>query len=534
MFVADYNRFVTDTDQYKTSTAEDRFHIAVYGIAGEIGSLVSAIKKKLLAEDGTWTWNQPNEEIVGEIGDVIWYCFSFAQVLARGGQFNILTSDIAFLKREISGKTQRAEDIRQALDLIDESKKIRFLEEAKHFPRTAQMTFEHYQKLAFMTARTEGRVLLEVCIAVLWQLGAELLRKTLPEVELKINKNVADRPPNKVLGEIAWHLAAICSIYSLSMDDVVAANVRKVSFRADRSMRTLFHDETARKSEQFPRHFSVSFVSVGSGRSRMYMNGSQLGDPLTDNAYEDDGYRFHDVMHLSNVAHLSWSPVLRKLMNKKRKATDEKIDEVEDGARALLVEEVVLKAIHSEGKRLAKDSRKTEGEPERHFPTRGTITFRLLRSLQDHVEGLEVHRNKFWEWEDAIFEGAKVFYELRKETQGTVTVDMDNRRLTFSPDVYLDLKGVVAGMGTAVASPKENKGRESVASKAILQSLGFDMPSETEFSNITIKLLGGRVAVKASGHVRQRMWDLGVLDFKLTFFDLPRVLCCTAVAIADD
>lgn len=533
MLVTDYNRFVTETDQYRSSSLDERREIAIYGIAGEIGSLVSAIKKKLLSEDGLSTWNRPNDEIVWEIGDVIWYCFSFAQVTDKGSQFNVLVSDIAQLRREVNGKTRRAQRIRQALDTIDQSKKERFLEEAEHFPRTSQMTFDHYQALAYATARTEGRVLLEVCVAVLWQLGAELLRHTLPEMERRINKNVADRKPNQVLGEIFWHLAAIASLYSLSLDQVVAANVEKVGFRADRSKRTPLHDGTAHESEQFPRKFEVAFVSVGPGRSRMYMNGSQLGDPLTDNSYEDDGYRFHDVMHLANVAHLGWSPVVRKLMSRKRKRTGDRTDEVEDGARALLVEEVVLKAIHSEGKKLARDvGPMRPGEPERHFSERNQITFRLLRTLQDHVEGLEVHKNKFWEWEDAIFEGARVFHELRKEMQGTVTVDMEARSIAFSPEVCVDLKGVIAGIGTAQSTAVGDK--PSAAREAILASLGFSKPTDQQMRDMQIKLLDGdKVCVKASGDVRSRMWALGVITFRLAFLEMGDRVTCTAIALSD-
>ncbi len=537
MLVAEYNRFVSQTDQFKERSVEDRHEIAVYGIAGEIGSLLSAIKKKLLAEDGESTWNKPNDEIIWEIGDVIWYCFSLAQILNRGGQFNILTSNIAQLRREIGGKTERARIIHQALDLVDTSKKERFLNESRQFPKTSEMTFDDYQKLAYLTARTEGRILLEVCLALLWQLGAELLRITLPEVERRINNNVSDRDPNSILGEIAWHLAAISSIYGLSMNMVVSVNVEKITFRASRSDRTSFHDDMAVPEEQFPRKFEVAFISVGPGRSRMYFDGKRLGDPLTDNAYEDDGYRFHDVMHLANIAHLGWSPVIRKLMGRKRKLSGRRLDEVEDGARALLVEEVVLKAIHSEGKRLAREiGIPKEIEPRRHFPSRSMITFRLLKSLQDHVEGLEVQKNKFWEWEDAIFEGAAIFHELRKETQGTVTVDMVNRRIGFNPDVYLDIAGTVAGVSTQSMTYKPDTlaTRIEVAKKSILAVLGFSTSSEQHVRQLDLKLREGpKVAIKASGEVESSMWERDIVTFKLSFLELPDVVCCTAVAIAD-
>ena len=43
----------------------------------------------------------------------------------------------------------------------------------------------------------------------------------------------------------------------------------------------------------------------------MLMDGVLVGAALTDNAYQDDGYRFHDVFHIAFTAILGWSPVLR-------------------------------------------------------------------------------------------------------------------------------------------------------------------------------------------------------------------------------
>jgi hypothetical protein len=50
---------------------------------------------------------------------------------------------------------------------------------------------------------------------------------------------------------------------------------------------------------------------------RLY--GLNVGDPLTDNSHRPDGYRFHDVFHMSYAVHLGWSPVLRALLKLKRK-----------------------------------------------------------------------------------------------------------------------------------------------------------------------------------------------------------------------
>jgi hypothetical protein len=43
--------------------------------------------------------------------------------------------------------------------------------------------------------------------------------------------------------------------------------------------------------------------------------GLNIGDRLTDNAAEQDDYRFHDVFHYANWAVLTWSPVARALLH---------------------------------------------------------------------------------------------------------------------------------------------------------------------------------------------------------------------------
>ncbi|HLZ00961.1 MAG TPA: MazG nucleotide pyrophosphohydrolase domain-containing protein [Bradyrhizobium sp.] len=551
MKVKDYNAFVKGTDQYASKPPTERYAIALYGLVGEIGSMVSAIKKKLLGEGGETTWDQANDEIKEELGDVLWYVFSLGQILNKD-YFDILANDISVLRDEIGSENERARRIAMALG---PDTRLAFLEAAKSFPPSLDYTFDDYQKLAFKTARTDGRVLLEVCITVLWQLGAELLRSKLPEIELELNKKVADRPPNIVLEEITWHLCAIASLYHLSMDEVVAANCKKVRFRSQRgSEPTPLHDDDRDPKEQFPRSFDVSFIPVSPQKSRMYFAGRPLGDDLTDNAYKDDGYRFHDVLHLALIAHLGWSPVVRGLMGRKRKRGDEKIDEVEDGGRARVVEELVLKAIHSEGQRLAEESDRCAIDgPRRLFSTRSLISFRLLKMIRMFVEGHEVSRNKFWEWENAIFEGCEIFAQLRAEGQGTVHVDLMNRRLTFAPTVSPDVRGATVGMGmtatsiegaqapaAGLLSPVEmertttpERRAELISIKqSVLEALG--VPKAERHDEIEVTLLPeNRISVKATGQVQARAFARRVVDYKSAVTRVGDSVISTVTAIAD-
>lgn len=550
MKVADYDEFVCNTNQYASKPQKERRAIALYGLVGEIGSLAAAAKKKILAEGGETGWNEPNDEIKEELGDALWYVFALAQAV-NDGPFDILAHDIELLRREIGDETERAQKIGSALD---PSTKDEFLVAAKSFPPAHGYCFDDYQKLAFKTVRTDGHVLLEVCLAVLWQLGAELLRSTLPKIEISLNKNMADRPANTVLGEMARYLCALASLYHLSMEDVVASNCEKVAFRLKRGTSTPLHDDDREPKEQFPRVFDVSFVPVGAGKSRMYVDGEPLGDDLTDNAYKDDGYRFHDVIHLAFIAHLGWSPVVRGFMKRKRKSQNDMVDEVEDGGRAQVVEELVIKAIHSEGERQAQLSGRCSVEgPERLFPDRSLITFQLLKTLRFYVHDLEVWKNTYWEWENAIFEGCEVFYELCNAKQGTVSVDLHRRKLTFVPRVSANLRGITVGLGMGTASEAADGTREGLsaaeiewalrhnhlpetiaAKRAILGTLGLaaDNPNYKNQLNIWIAN-GNRVYVTSTLEVQERAWSLHALDYKVAFTRSSGQVICTATAIAD-
>jgi NTP pyrophosphatase (non-canonical NTP hydrolase)/phosphopantetheinyl transferase (holo-ACP synthase) len=547
----DYAAFVEKTKQFVGKPTNEQRSIALYGLVSEIGSLVAAVKKRILSEAGEGPhWDQPNDEIKEELGDSFWYCYSAAHVM-NGGYVDILADNIGALRTEMSGGDDRAHMIAQSLDPAN---RIAFLEGAAMLKHESGYTFDDYQRLAYKTARTDGRVLLEVCLALLWQHGAELLRTMLPANEVALHTNVANRRAAVILGGIAWHLSAIASLYHLSLDEVVESNCEKVQFRSVRGTPTTLHDAGRDAKEQFPRQFDVAFVRIGPQKSRMYFDGKPLGDDLTDNYYEDDGYRFHDAIHLAFIGHLGWSPVVRSLMKRKRKSRDDRVDEVEDGGRAKVVEELVIKAIHTEGDRQAKAAgRCVVGTPTRLFPERTLINFKLLKMLRAYVDGLEVAKNTFWEWEDAIFDGCDMFFQLSNEKQGTVHIDLERHTLSFSPTVCPAVQGISVGLGmgsgqlSAEASDaalgpaerewakRENRCAETAAAKrAILDALGLDPNSAELWSEIEVRLGAGNVVyVKAAKSVQQRAWKLKAVDYKIAFSRDADRITCTATAIAD-
>lgn len=546
---SEYDAFVRRTDQSGKKSPAERRAIAMYGLIGEIGSLVSAVKKKILAEGGESAWDEPSEEIKEELGDVLWYCYSLAQ-LENAAPFDILANDIALLRLEIADENERAETIRVALEALNPASKDAFLAAAQTFPQAGAASFNAYQNLAFKTARTDGRTLLEVCLAVLPQLGAEVLRGTLPKIERKINRNIADRAINTVLGEITWHIAAIASLYQVTLDDIVIINREKVSFRMERGAPTPLHDEGRASHQQFPRAFDITFVRIGQDKSRMYFEGRRLGNDLTNNFYEDDGYRFHDVLHLALIARLGWSPVFRGFMKRKRP----EIDEVEDGGRAKVVEELVIKAIHSEGERQVKDrTRCSVKGPVRLFAERATIPFGLLKTIRIWVSGLEVAKNSFWEWEDAICDGCEIFFQLRQYKQGTVHVDLVARQITFTPTVSPGVEGTTVGLGMGAAADESDEeialvlsdhdvratlqrndlARTLAAKRALAQALGF-RGSTTPWHQFSVALLDGdRISVAAMDEVQDRIWAIGAVDYKVAFTTTGGRTLCTVLAIAD-
>lgn len=523
MLIRTYSEFVASTDLSK-DRPEARFDIAVYGLVGEIGSLVAAIKKRLLAV-GRRNWSVPNDEIIEELGDSLWYCFAVA--VAEGLDGSFLAADIRALQAEVGGVGARSERIREVLG----SNAQAFLDAAPEFLDSwaqGNATLDEYRRVAFLTSRTKDDQLVEVSLAVLQQLTAELLRRKLPDLERELNTSLRDRPLEVVLCETIWHIAALASLYSLELDEVAVRNISKLERRFGRHKPTPLPDESRPVAEQLPRSFEVSFLTVGPGRSQMYMGGRRLGDDLTDNAYKEDGYRFHDVMHLALAAKLGWSPVLRKLMGRKRKTAPE-IDEVEDGARAQIVEEAVIKAIHAEGVRVVALAPATDlVGPRALFSDRADMSFNFLKRLADFVSGLEVEGSHYWEWEDAILDGFRIFDRLRRAGRGTVTVDLSARNLTFSERVFIDVSGGISAIGSATSSasrhtlaavpdpdgfkPERSPSALDACRQAILNALGL-----TDVRDADLTISGWRndiVDARVSGPVQRAMWERGVIVFR--------------------
>ena len=225
------------------------------------------------------------------------------------------------------------------------------------------------------------------------------------------------------LGDLLWYLSNTATKFGLSLEEVGCYNLQKTAKRwakpETRAMSGRLLDEDYPPEERLPRRMAVTLSEGGSQIVRMYMDGTQVGDDLWDNRYEDDGYRFHDVFHLAYASVLGWSPVLRALLRRKRKS-EPAVDEVEDGGRARVIEEGIAAMVFSYAER-------------RNF-LEGTerLDFELLRTIKDMTAHLEVSCRAEAKWERAIVDGFRIWRQVRDLGEGRVEVDLESGTIVLA------------------------------------------------------------------------------------------------------
>ena len=174
------------------------------------------------------------------------------------------------------------------------------------------------------------------------------------------------------------------------------------------------------EEEQLPGHFEITMDQRSSGRSYLRWNGVFIGDPLSDNILDPDGYRYHDVFHFAHAAILHWSPTFRAVIKQKRKS-DPKVDDSQDGGRAIVVEEGLTTWIFSRAKEL------------NFFEGQKTISFDLLKTVRQFVIGYEVEACPLGLWEIAILTGYDVFRQVKSNRGGIVVGDRSRRTIEYVP-----------------------------------------------------------------------------------------------------
>ena len=224
------------------------------------------------------------------------------------------------------------------------------------------------------------------------------------------------------LGDLLWYVANVAAKFDLKLSDVADANLKKTRDRwGPRDSRAVVFDADYEEHERLPRRFEVELEEVivkGRTKIRARIDGKKIGDDLTDNADDPDGYRFHDVFHFGYVAVLGWSPVIRKLLKKKRKSVPQ-IDEVQDGGRAQVLDEGIAALVFD----YAKEHRWLEGVSD--------LDYKLLRTIKGVTSLLEVRERSMGEWQRSILLGFEVWRQVLKAGGGRILVDQDSKNLTF-------------------------------------------------------------------------------------------------------
>ncbi|RZJ73706.1 MAG: hypothetical protein EOO45_10025 [Flavobacterium sp.] len=229
------------------------------------------------------------------------------------------------------------------------------------------------------------------------------------------------------LGDVLWYITSIAAHYNFDLEDIAKANLFKTQ---DRFKVKEFHDLARfdeNYPEKFPDSFCVNFIETDNGNNlrevKMILekqNGESvdLGDPLTDNSRVANEYRFHDVFHLGHVAFLGWSPVVRHLMELKRKSDYMTLDS-EDRGRAQVAEEAITLIIYNYAQRndMLRNSKRIDTE--------------LLSMIKQLTLDLEISSVTGYIWEQAIIQSYIIFHEVVKNKGGRVLVSPKNRKLEY-------------------------------------------------------------------------------------------------------
>lgn len=366
VLVSEYQKQVSDTDRFRS---EDMTPVLL-GLFGEVGSVMST-SKKLQREGSAFVGYQ--RDVEEELGDALWYLTALCR------RVNILLTD-----------------------LFDEAL------QGPGFTKSIAANAESHRPLSLVISADQIASLDDVLL----RLGGHAAR-----LLTIANDRQHARP---ILLDFTRAYLETVQASGVSFASVLRGNIAKVRGRFLKPDPNLLpdFDRTFPAEEQLPRQFQIEITQRPNGRSYLRWNGVFIGDPLSDNIADPDGYRFHDVFHFANAAILHWSPTFRALIKHKRKSNP-KVDEAQDSGRAIVVDEGLSAFIFAQAKSL------------NFFEGQTSISFDLLKSVRNFVQGYEVEQCPLKLWEDAILQGYAVFRQMRQHNGGIVIGDRNERTLRF-------------------------------------------------------------------------------------------------------
>jgi NTP pyrophosphatase (non-canonical NTP hydrolase) len=369
ILLAEYMSQVQPTDRLPKGDIQT----ILLGLFGEVGSIMATAKKFHREKEAYSGYRHAVEE---EFGDALWYFTALCRRLnlrmdeilsdtATGGEHSIQIAANDFVDGPISriATPLAVSELDPALLVLGEATSSLFILRDSAIDARAQLT-------AFAKAYLDA---------------LKAARVTFAEV---VRKNIAKTKGRFVAPDLA----------SLPSFDA--------GFPID---------------QQLPQHFEITIDQRGkSARSYLRWNGVFIGDSLTDNILDPDGYRFHDVFHFAHAAILHWSPTFRALIRHKRK-DDPAVDEAQDSGRAIVVEEGLTALIFARAKEL------------KFFAGQNSISFDLLKTVQQFVAGYEVEACPLSLWEIAILKGYEVFRHVKQNSGGVVICDRSTRTVEYVP-----------------------------------------------------------------------------------------------------
>lgn len=231
------------------------------------------------------------------------------------------------------------------------------------------------------------------------------------------------------LGDILWYAAALARHNGLDLGEIARANLAKTHdlFRSGTELPPQDpFDAGLPDGQRFPEQLTVTLVETEETskhgerlqRVRMYAGDSPVGDPLDDNSEHDDDYRYHDVFHLAHMAVLGWSPVMRRLLDRKR-SNQPSVDRIQDGGRAAAIEEGLTANVF------------TMADAHSDFANLQHVPPSIIKTCAKMTAHLEVSARSLADWHQAVITGYDAFRNVVAHRGGTLTADLNRRTLTY-------------------------------------------------------------------------------------------------------
>ncbi len=373
---SDYQESVRKSDKLPP----DNPRFIVLGLVGEVGDLVSLVKKE---QRDSLKANTIEEHLHEELGDVLWYVTSIInrENFRIDNIVNNAIQKINLKENNIQPSTLTN------LSLID--------------------SFSTNNNLKLSTV--------EISLQLTISLGSF--------VSLYSSKNTNNSNEKEITISIfVSNLLLFCFSKKISISRAIDYNLKKINSRwPDKYLYPESFDINYANYERFPPKMVFVFKEISVSNKKYVIQqcqGVNIGDRLTDNKKDKDDYRFHDVFHICYAVHLGWSPVLRALLHLKRKSISS-TDENQDGARAIIIEEGISTFIFS---RAIKQSL---------FENVTRLDYDILKFIQEFVKGYEVDNAYLWQWEKAILDGYNIFRNLKEKRNGKITADFENHIVFF-------------------------------------------------------------------------------------------------------